>query len=49
MKPRPVAMAGECDRLARCPGRAQELESILVGPIPLGLNKIVFQVGLPPT
>ena len=23
---------------------AQELESILVGPIPLGLNKIVFQV-----
>ena len=27
------------------PEKDQELESILVGPIPVGLNKIVFQVG----
>ena len=29
--------------------RPQELESILVGPIPLGLNKIVFQTDAPNT
>ena len=29
--------------------RRQELESILVGPIPLGLNKIVFQTDAPNT
>eukprot|EP01051_Picozoa_sp_SAG22_P012712 SAG22_NODE_1348_length_4662_cov_2.722113_2_plen_179_part_00 len=29
------------------PGKDQELESILVGPIPVGLNKIVFQTDAP--
>ena len=31
------------------PDKDQELESILVGPIPVGLNKIVFQTDAPKT